>query len=475
MKDFIFVANNEGTILFMHSEGKNFHDLSSDKIISTNIYELFTTESSNQLKSKIQELSKSGLKKLVLNEIYLALDGEYQKASLKIELVYCSHGSLSTITGYVDCFESGSNPTTFYKQFYMGFIDNLPLGIYRTGVNGTIHYASKKFVEILGYDSAEEIYKKNIQELCVEEQYRTEVLEQWQEKPMEPYELQMIKKNGDVIWVKDSGRIIKDDEGEIIFLDGILEDITAQKESEIKIRESEAKLKELNTSKDLLFSIISHDLRTPFNQFIGGTELLLTKLDEYDKKMLRKFLMLLNKEAVRSYRLLENLLQWSKTQRGLIKYDPKPIDLLEFIDELMIFYEPIAEEKKIDLVLELKESLHIYADKDMLSTILRNLVSNALKFTPEGGEVKIAAAEKIDMDNMFSEYIEFSISDTGIGIKEESISSIFSIDKNKDNDYKDSSTGLGLLLCKDFVEKHNGRIWVESEHGKGSTFYFTIK
>ncbi len=475
MRDFIFVANNEGTILFMHSEGRAFHDLSSDKITSKNIYELFTTESSAELKRGIQESGKKRLDKLILNEAYLALDGDCHKASLKIELVYCSNGTLSAIAGYVECFESGENPSIFYKQFYMGFIDNLPLGIYRTGVNGTIHYASKQFVEILGYDLAEEIYKKNINELCVEEHYRPKVLKEWLEKPMEPYELQMIKKNGDVIWVKDSGRIIKNEEGEIIFLDGILEDITKHKESEIRIRESEAKLKELNTSKDLLFSIISHDLRTPFNQFIGGTELLLTKLDEYDKNMLRKFLKLLNKEAVRSYRLLENLLQWSKTQRGLIKYDPKPIDLLEFVDELMTFYEPIAEEKNIDIILEINESGHVYADKEMLSTILRNLVSNALKFTPEGGEVKVAVVEKIDMGNMFNEYLEFSITDTGIGIREENISSIFSIDKNDDNKYKDSSTGLGLLLCKDFVEKHNGEIWVESEYGKGSTFFFTIR
>ncbi len=475
MKELIFVANNEGTILFINSEGGDFHEFNKSNLFFANIYELFTPESNDIIKENIRLSKKSKMNSVPSFDVYLSINKRCQKASLKLELVYGPEGSLATIIGYINCAHSLGKSSTFYKQFYMGFIDNLPLGVYRSGANGVIHYASKKFVEILGFNSAEEVYKINAKDLYVEEGLREKMFGEWAKKPLEPYEIQLYKKNGDIIWVKDSGRVIKNEEDEIVFLDGILEDITLQKNSEIKIKESEAKLKELNTSKDLLFSIISHDLRTPFNQFIGGTELLLTKLEEYDKNMLRKFLTLLNKEAVKSYRLLENLLQWSKTQRGLIKFDPKPIDLFEFVNELMEFYGSMAEEKNVELTIKIPESLHVYADKDMLSTILRNLVSNALKFTKKGGKIKVAAIERIDMENMFSEYIEVSVSDTGLGIREENISSIFSIDKNKSNSYKESATGLGLLLCKDFVERHNGKIWVESEYGKGSTFYFTIR
>jgi PAS domain S-box-containing protein len=475
MKELIFVANHEGTILFINSEGGAFHEFNQSNLFFANIYELFTPESNLSIKEKIRKSKEGKVTSVPSFDVILAINEKCQKANLKLELIYCPKGDLSTIAGSVSCIGTVDHSSLFYKQFYMAFIDNLPLGVYRSGANGIIHYASKKFVEILGFESAEEVYQINVNDLFVTEGLREKMFKDWAERPMEPYEVQLYKKNGEVIWVKDSGRIIKNEDDEIVFLDGILEDITLQKENELKIKESATKLKELNTSKDLLFSIISHDLRTPFNQFIGGTELLLTKLEEYDKNMLRKFLTLLNKEAVRSYRLLENLLQWSKTQRGLIKFDPRPIDLFEFVDELMKFYESMAEEKGIELNVKIPKSLHVYADKEMLSTILRNLVSNALKFTDKGGEVEVSVIEKNDMENMFSEYLEVSVSDTGIGIKEENISSIFSIDENKSNSYKESATGLGLLLCKDFVERHNGEIWVESEYGKGSTFYFTIK
>ena len=452
----------------MNGEGGVFNEFKNNKTPFTNIYELFTETGNSIVKERIKFAKKNDLNSLPPFEASLGLRDQCVDAKIELELIYCQEGKLTLICGNISCSESNSNPMLYYKQFYMGFIDNLPLGIYRTGVNGTIHYVSKKFVEILGYESAEEIYQANVKDFFVDKNLYKKKIGSWAERPMESFELKVYKKDGSIIWVKDSGRIIKNEDDEIVFLDGILEDITTQKENEIK-------LKELNNSKDLLFSIISHDLRTPFNQFIGGTELLLTKLEEYDKNMLRKFLTLLNKEAIRSYRLLENLLQWSKMQRGLIKFDPKPVDLLEFVKELMGFYESIAEEKNIDLHIIIPNNLHIYADKEMLSTILRNLVSNALKFTQNGGEVKVTATKKIAAENIFSEYLEVSVADNGIGIRKESISSIFSIDKNESDGYRESSTGLGLLLCKDFVEKHNGTIWVESEHGKGSTFFFTIK
>jgi len=475
MKDFIFVANHEGTILFMNSGGETFNDFNKDKMPYSNFYDLFVAKSKEKIKDKIKSSKDSKIASFKPFAVEVSHNNTCVSASLKLELYYCQHGELAIVSGYINCLDHTAGSIEYYKQLYLGFIDNLPLGVYRTGVNGTIHYVSKRFIDILGFDSAEELYKLNVEDFFVEKELRAKMLSQWTDNKMESVELEIYKKNGDVIWVKDSGRAIKNEEGEIIFLDGVLEDITVQKANDLKLKQSESKLKELNASKDLLFSIISHDLRTPFNQFIGATELLLTKLDEYDKNMLRKFLTLLNKEAVRSYRLLENLLQWSKTQRGLIAFDPRPIDLLVFVSELMLIYEPMAEEKAIDLEVEIPKNLHAYADKEMLSTILRNLLSNALKFTSKGGNIKINAVEKVDEKNLFSEYLEVCVVDTGIGIPKSSLPTLFDIEKNSSTDYKESSTGLGLVLCKDFVERHNGKIWAESEYGKGSAFYFTIR
>ncbi|MDF1548777.1 MAG: PAS domain-containing sensor histidine kinase, partial [Bacteroidales bacterium] len=362
-------------------------------------------------------------------------------------------------------------------ELYLGFINNLPLGVYRTSANGTLHFANKGLVELLGYTSVEELYSENIKDFYVNHDLRDQILTDWPDDKMHSFEFQIYNKDKQIIWVKDSGRAIKDRNGKIIFMDGILEDISKQKENELKLRESENKLKELNASKDKFFSIISHDLRSPFNQLIGATELLLTKLDEYDKVMIRKFLTLLNVEAVQSYRLLENLLQWSKNQRGLIQFDPKPVNLPKLIDDLLLIYAPMATDKKIDIELDIQRDLHYYADKEMLSTIMRNLISNAIKFTDKNGLITIIAKEKMDEENMLNEYLEVSVSDTGVGIPEDTLPKIFTINEanSSKGTYNEFGSGLGLVLCKDFVERHNGDIWVESTYGEGSTFYFTLK
>jgi signal transduction histidine kinase len=230
-----------------------------------------------------------------------------------------------------------------------------------------------------------------------------------------------------------------------------------------------AELKELNASKDKFFSIIAHDLKNPFSSIIGISEILKEETKASANFVLENYATIINNSAVQTFMLLENLLEWANSQRGKIQFTPVSIDLNVLIsEEFNILYDR-AKEKRIELINSLQDNLMIIADKNMIKTILRNLISNAIKFTNKNGEVEVKAL----INNV---NLEISVSDNGIGMSEEIKVKLFKLDGNLSTrgTEDEKGTGLGLILCKEFVEKHGGKIWVESEEGKGSVFRFTI-
>jgi len=242
----------------------------------------------------------------------------------------------------------------------------------------------------------------------------------------------------------------------------------AQAKAENELRKYANDLKDLNATKDKFFSIIAHDLRNPFTTLLGASELLLRNGHKYTIENIIKFSSLLNEGAKQGYALLENLLEWSRSQTGRISFNPCKIDLAELIDAHISNFEIHAINKKIKLSSK-NAQLEAFADRDMINTILRNLLNNAIKFTYEGGHVSLTT-------HVNGDYITFVVKDTGIGIPKADIAKLFRIDVKYTNvgTAEERGTGLGLLLCKEFVEKHGGKIWVESEVGKGSEFKFTI-
>ena len=228
-------------------------------------------------------------------------------------------------------------------------------------------------------------------------------------------------------------------------------------------------LSELSTSKDKFFSIIAHDLKNPFNTIIGFSEILKEGIRSGDNAAIKESTELINTSAIQTLRLLENLLEWANSQTGKIVFNPVPFKLNELFNEELNLLNDMAARKNIELLSSLPEDLIIKADKNMIKTILRNLISNAIKFTQRNGKVEVKAIS----DN---KQVEISVSDTGIGIDKETISKLFRIDANisKPGTDNEKGTGLGLFLCKEFIEKHGGRIWVESEEGRGSTFRFCL-
>lgn len=252
---------------------------------------------------------------------------------------------------------------------------------------------------------------------------------------------------------------------------GIIIDLTEQKRFEDQMQKNAEDLKALNNSKDKFFSIIAHDLRSPFTTFLGFTEVLDEEIETLPKDELKTIVTYLRKSAINLYQLLENLLEWSLLHREITRFEPEHVQLLPLVKNCIITISDNARLKDIDLQIEIAESMEVVADIHMLQTIIRNLLSNAVKFTPGGGAVKISAFTGEE------HFVTIAVKDTGIGIKKEFQQKIFLFEVNNKTKGTDGelSTGLGLILCKEFVEKHGGKIWVESEEGVGSTFCFTVE
>ena len=249
-------------------------------------------------------------------------------------------------------------------------------------------------------------------------------------------------------------------------------DITDRKLAEGKIIVTNNKLEQslrLNEDKDLFISVLAHDLRNPFGVLLGYADLLIKNGKELSEKEFNNFLVEINRTALNTYNLLEDLLKWSRLRMGKIPFDPQRVNFTDICIDILSSLTPIAESKKIVVKCSTTEEINVIGDIDMLKAIFRNLVSNSIKFTNSNGIIKISAEHE-------NSNITFSVSDNGIGIEPERLTKLFDMSQihTSTGTANEKGTGLGLLLCKDFVEKHGGKIWAESEYGKGSTFYFSI-
>ncbi|MHC1737725.1 MAG: PAS domain S-box protein [Ignavibacteriaceae bacterium] len=250
----------------------------------------------------------------------------------------------------------------------------------------------------------------------------------------------------------------------------VMIDITERLQAQKEIQQANEELAELIAQKDKFFSIIAHDLKSPFQGFLGLTEIMAADASSFTIKELNEFSHRINKSATVLYELLVNLLEWAQIQRGAITCKPEGLNLLEITFKTTDTLRAVAAQKEIKIDTAVPESMEIFADEKMINSVIRNLLSNAIKFTPRGGGVFISAKETD------SGKVVISVSDNGVGMSDEYSRKLFKFDKRvgSEGTENEPSSGLGLLLCKEFVEKNNGEIWVESEPGKGSIFHFTI-
>lgn len=236
-----------------------------------------------------------------------------------------------------------------------------------------------------------------------------------------------------------------------------------------QLLENNEQLTVLNKTKDKLFSIIGHDLRNPFNVISGFSELLLASSRNFSKEKKDMMIQHIHRASKGGNILLENLLQWSRAQSGKIIFEPVSENLYSLVKETIDLLESEADRKKISILNRIDQTLLIEVDENMAKTVIRNLLSNAIKFTYEGGKITFNAHPR-------DSFVEVSISDTGTGMPANRIPTLFNLETtiSQKGTTDETGTGLGLFLCKEFVTKHGGEIWVESEVGKGSTFRFTF-
>jgi two-component system, sensor histidine kinase and response regulator len=246
-------------------------------------------------------------------------------------------------------------------------------------------------------------------------------------------------------------------------------EIEERKKVEKALLESEQKLQEAITSKNTFFSIIAHDLRNPFNAVIGFSTFLKENLPDLDRKEIDEYAGYIKESANSAFNLLNNLLDWARSQTNMITYKPEKFNVSEILEHTLSVLSGEALKKDISVSSDIPYEVCTIADKNMISAVFRNLISNAIKFTPNGGKVFISS-------NTENGVHEFTIEDTGVGIKPEDIEKLFRIDTkiSTPGTAKETGTGLGLILCREFLEKNGGEIRVTSAVGKGSQFRFSL-
>ncbi len=253
-----------------------------------------------------------------------------------------------------------------------------------------------------------------------------------------------------------------------LLMDGVWK-VLQRTELEKMLKQKNEELHDLVATKDRFFSIVAHDLKNPFNVIIGFSELMMNGNGEGSLENLKKYASYIHTSSKQAYNLLINLLEWSSSKRGIMQFNPELFEIEPFVKETIKVLQSNTEDKKIKITVNIQPGLNVYADKNMLGIIIRNLISNAIKYTHVKGSIDI------DVNETNKEF-KFSITDNGTGIHQEDLDKLFKneIQHTTTGTANEKGTGLGLLLCKDFVDKHCGHIWAESQFGKGSTFNFTL-
>jgi PAS domain S-box-containing protein len=468
----------EGVTIVDHSENLIYANPAAELIfgvepgtlVHRNLREFIVLE---QFGKVLKESQKRSERKKSTYEIEIQTPGGVKKQILVTATAQTNDeghfsGTFGVIRDITDQ-KSAEESLRHSEQKYRNLIEIMPDGVYRSTPEGKFVDVNPAMVNILGYDSKEELMAIDIKtQLYFDPTDRESLTLKMNSEELDVFPLK--KKDGSAVYIEDHGWWIKDEKGEVIFHEGISRDVTERKNAEMQLHRYSQELQELNATKDKFFSIIAHDLKSPFNSITGLSEMIKNEARFMDVGTIEKFAGVIHSTASNTYKLLENLLEWASIQQSNIAFQPEQVILQKIAEEIIELSIEKASRKKIKIINCIPEGLIISADKNMLKTIIRNLVSNALKFTQANGEVKIAAVKT-------DEQIEIQVIDNGVGISPENIEKLFKIGSNysQRGTENEKGTGLGLLLCKEFVEKHNGKIWVESEEGKGTTFAFTIK
>jgi PAS domain S-box-containing protein len=347
-------------------------------------------------------------------------------------------------------------------------INNIPNPAYVMDTTGKYIGCNEQYCNFIGLPANEINGKKLIDifpdEIAVPEAVKDQEL--LQKGGIIDYERQLAEDDGTVWDLVFSKSVFKNFDGTIAGIICVINDISAKREAERALVESEQKLREANATKDKFFSIISHDLRSPFVSLLGMSELLVDDYDSMEDADRRTFIKDMHQSAKKAYDLMQNLLEWSNVQRGKLEFKREKMDINDIINEAVELEMHNAKQKGVEILMDSKPDINVFDDRNMIASSIRNLISNAIKYNKDNGEIKITT----EGEEKFS---TICVEDTGIGIEEHNLEKLFRIDvshKSIGVSRTNKGTGLGLILCKEFVERNGGKITLKSEYGKGSKF-----
>ncbi|UCH63934.1 MAG: PAS domain-containing sensor histidine kinase [Fidelibacterota bacterium] len=366
------------------------------------------------------------------------------------------------------------------EKRYRQLVEETSDTVFTIDLEGTFTYVNPSAETITGYEESELIGMSFTQLIRPDWLDRVQGFYREQRDKSVPetsLEFPIITKQGETRWVEQTVNAVIE-EGQLASLQATVRDVTERKQAEEALRESREKyrdlseeLKKANVTKDKFFSIIAHDLRGPLGNFHALSKMFVSRFERFPPDKIKEMIEQLHTSASQSYKLLENLLDWSRLQLGRMEFKPEPLSIAELTEENVELFNSQAKEKDLSLINSTDPTNTVLSDRNMLTTVMRNLISNAIKFTPRGGEIVISSSTDETQGN-----IVVCVTDTGIGMSEEILESIFDVESYHTTlgTEKEKGTGLGLPLCKEFIEKNNGKIRVESELGRGSRFSFEL-
>lgn len=354
---------------------------------------------------------------------------------------------------------------------YRALSEDMPLMVCRFNPDLRLTYVNAAYCANFGR-SAEQLLGTSFLDLIPEHEHqagRAVIASMTPDSPSVVHEHQVFDNHGHVRWKRWTNRALYDVKDRIIAYQAIGEDITDRKLADEEIRRKTAQLERANAEKDKLFTIIAHDLKTPISGLLTSTELLANDIEIFSEEDIRRLARALNKSTQSAYALLEDLLQWARMSQGGLDFAPSACSLNEMINASLFSTQDLCNQKGITLSLNVQANLCVFIDRPMINTVIRNILFNAVKFTPRGGTIDISALLK-------GAFVKMVIRDSGIGMSEKILADLFTITKRKVQfgTEGESGTGLGLVFCKEFIEKHGGQIWVESKPGKGTSVFFTL-
>lgn len=358
------------------------------------------------------------------------------------------------------------------RNKYVNLFDFSPVPYFTLNYEGTIKEVNLRASSMLGIDRKKLIGRRFLSFVPVDELdiFNSFMKTVFTSDIKHTCELRILNKQKQTLRVLLEAIKLEDTLEEEMHCQIALIDLTENKKIEDSLLIANKELKSINNTKDKFFSIIAHDLRSPFQSLLMASELLAAEINTLSKEEIVLSIMGLNKNLINLHNLLDNLLNWSHMQRGMIEFEPVKINVLELVNRTIEISNNLAQKKKIEITNRVNPKLFVNADFQMLRSVIHNLLNNAIKFTKQGGQIVISSTEK-------KSFVEISVKDNGIGMTRDEFSNLFDFNSicstNKGTDGEIGS-GLGLHLCKEFIERNDGKIWVESELGKGSKFTFTL-